>query len=107
MQKQFHISLNKVISLADIIDQPQVKKAVSRLVHPEDINDLTYWAKKSRISPRQLNDAILNTGSLDPARLKAYLKEHTWRKFIFAFSNLIKTENCLLFMFKNHGHKEI
>ncbi|PBQ32868.1 hypothetical protein CNR22_14160 [Sphingobacteriaceae bacterium] len=33
-------------------------------IHPEDQNDLAYWTRKWGVNVRQINDAILETGSL-------------------------------------------
>ena len=33
-------------------------------IHPEDQNDLAYWTRKWGVDARQINDAILETGSL-------------------------------------------
>lgn len=53
-------------------------KAQDNLIHPEDSSNISYWTKKWGISQGQLNDAILYTGSLHPARLKEYLKRNVW-----------------------------
>ncbi|MCD6065809.1 MAG: hypothetical protein K0S33_635 [Bacteroidetes bacterium] len=45
------------------------------VIHPEDTSDMTYWAKKWGVSARQIIDAILDTGSLDPQRIKLQLRE--------------------------------
>jgi len=47
-------------------------------IHPEDTNNLNYWTKKWGVSLRQLNDAILYTGSLNTERVKDYLKKDIW-----------------------------
>jgi uncharacterized protein DUF3606 len=47
-------------------------------IHPEDVSNLNYWTKKWGVSMRQLNDAILYTGSLSTTRIKDYLKKDTW-----------------------------
>lgn len=33
------------------------------VIHPEDQNDLAYWTRKWGVNTRQINDAILETGS--------------------------------------------
>ncbi len=53
-------------------------KAKDTLIHPEDSSNIHYWTKKWGISTRQLSDAILHTGSVNPVRLKAYLKREIW-----------------------------
>ena len=35
------------------------------LIHPEDQNDLAYWTHKWGVNARQINDAILETGSIE------------------------------------------
>jgi|GEM_PF-2396061 len=34
------------------------------VIHPEDQNDLAYWTNKWGVNARQINDAILETGSI-------------------------------------------
>lgn len=53
-------------------------KTRNTLVHPEDSNSIVYWTRKWGISSRQLIDAILHTGSVNPVRLKEYLKKDIW-----------------------------
>ena len=53
-------------------------KAKDTLVHPEDSNNIVYWTRKWGITRRQLSDAILHTGSVNPVQLKAYLKRDIW-----------------------------
>ncbi len=53
-------------------------KPKDTLIHPEDSSNLLYWTKKWGVTIRQLNDAILYTGSVSPARIKEYLKKDTW-----------------------------
>lgn len=53
-------------------------KTKDTLIHPEDSNNLHYWTKKWGVSVRQLNDAILDTGSVDSNRVKEYLKKDIW-----------------------------
>lgn len=33
-------------------------------IHPEDQNDLAYWTRKWGVNAREINDAILETGSV-------------------------------------------
>ena len=33
-------------------------------IHPEDDNDVAYWTHKWGVNARQINDAILETGSI-------------------------------------------
>jgi hypothetical protein len=53
------------------------------LVHPEDGLNLEYLAKRWHVTGNQLNDAILNTGSLSPIQLKAYLKKRNGQDALF------------------------
>lgn len=34
------------------------------IIHPEDKNDLAYWTKKWGVNVTQINEAIIDTGSL-------------------------------------------
>ncbi len=34
------------------------------VIHPEDKNDLAYWTKKWGVNVKQINEAIIDTGSL-------------------------------------------
>lgn len=58
-------------------------------VHPEDNNNISYWTRKWGVSPRQLNDAILDTGSINIAELRAYLKK---RVYAPGFWQLLRTK---------------
>lgn len=53
-------------------------KAQDNLIHPEDSVNLSYWTRKWRVSVSELNDAILYTGSLNPAKVKGYLRREVW-----------------------------
>lgn len=53
-------------------------KSQDNLIHPEDNSNLNYWTKKWGVSIHQLNDAILYTGSLNPVRVKEYLRKDVW-----------------------------
>lgn len=35
------------------------------VIHPEDNNDVAYWTKKWGVNVRQIDDAILETGSIN------------------------------------------
>lgn len=63
-------------------------KAKDTLIHPEDSSNTLYWTKKWGISTRQLSDAILHTGSVNPDRLKKYLKRDAW--YYAPFSGLLR-----------------
>lgn len=58
-------------------------KTQDKQVHPEDKANVVYWSTKWGVSIRQLNDAILATGSLNAMRLREYLKKDTWYKMPF------------------------
>lgn len=45
-------------------------------LHPESIVELQYWSKKWGITIRQLNEAIVDTGSTNIPYLKAHLKKN-------------------------------
>ncbi len=45
-------------------------------LHPESIVELQYWSNKWGISIRQLNEAIVDTGSTNISFLKAHLKKN-------------------------------
>jgi hypothetical protein len=55
-----------------------MKKYDNYLIHPEDNNNIKYWALKLDVSPRQLISAILETGSLSILQIKTYLKKDAW-----------------------------
>ncbi|MBA2612169.1 MAG: hypothetical protein H0U95_09370 [Bacteroidetes bacterium] len=44
------------------------------VIHPEDKTDLIYWTKKWRVNVRQINDAILETGSVKLKDIKNVLR---------------------------------
>ncbi|MDP1802646.1 MAG: DUF3606 domain-containing protein [Bacteroidota bacterium] len=44
------------------------------IIHPEDNTDLAYWTKRWGVSVRQINHAILETGSLNLLDIKNALK---------------------------------
>jgi len=43
-------------------------------INPNEEQELTYWTGKFRISPDQLTDAIMSTGSTNVEEIRAYLK---------------------------------
>ena len=45
-------------------------------LHPESVVELQYWSKKWGISIRQLNEAIVDTGSTNVQYLKMHLKKN-------------------------------
>jgi hypothetical protein len=44
-------------------------------IHPEDSKEMQHLADKWGITLRQLNEAIVDTGSIDVKKLKMHLKE--------------------------------
>ncbi|MES2691007.1 MAG: hypothetical protein V4658_11430 [Bacteroidota bacterium] len=52
----------------------QNKQVEVKQLQPWDIQQMTGLVKKLNISPKELNDAIIDTGSLDINYIKAYLK---------------------------------
>ena len=44
------------------------------VIHPEDQNDLAYWTRKWGVNTREINDAILETGSVRLADIKEVLR---------------------------------
>ncbi len=52
-------------------------KTKDALIHPEDAVNLLYWTKKWGVSIQRLHDAILYTGSVNPTKVKEYLKKDT------------------------------
>ena len=47
--------------------------AKKSVIHPEDQNDLAYWTRKWGVNTRQINDAILETGSLQMVDIRSAL----------------------------------
>lgn len=45
------------------------------VIHPEDQNDLAYWTRKWGVNTREINDAILETGSLQLKDIKHVLRK--------------------------------
>jgi len=69
-------------------------KNQDNLVHPEDSGNFSYWSKKLGVSVRELNDAILYTGSLNPVCLKKYLRKDLWYSSPFlGVLDLFKNKN--------------
>ncbi len=68
-------------------------KIKDHFIHPEDSVNLVYWTKKWDISLRQLQDAILYTGSLNSIDIKHYLRKDMWYYFpVTGLLNLFKTK---------------
>lgn len=55
-----------------------MKRGYNDRIHPEDRANLQYWTRKWGVSHRQLNDAILYTGSLNTTTVKEYLRRDSW-----------------------------
>lgn len=47
-------------------------------VHPESDADLMKWARKWKVSYRDVYEAILHTGCLEAAELKRYVHRDRW-----------------------------
>jgi hypothetical protein len=45
------------------------------VIHPEDQNDLAYWTRKWGVNAREINDAILETGSIRLQDIKNVLRK--------------------------------
>ena len=45
------------------------------VIRPEDQNDLAYWTRKWGVNARQINDAILETGSIRLEDIKYVLRK--------------------------------
>jgi hypothetical protein len=45
------------------------------LLHPWDSNEMVWWSRKLGVSYKQLNDAVIDTGSLSVDTIRKYLKE--------------------------------
>jgi hypothetical protein len=44
-------------------------------IHLDTPGEIQYWANRWGITPRQLKDAIINTGSINLLELREYLKQ--------------------------------
>jgi hypothetical protein len=51
-----------------------METAQQQLIYPGDEQNLRYWSRKWGVQPSQINEAILQTGSLNPEALKNYLR---------------------------------
>ncbi len=47
-------------------------------LHPEDFENISYWTHKWGVTARQVNYAILDTGSLKVNDIKNYLRKDIW-----------------------------
>lgn len=60
-------------------------------IHPEDASNISYWTKKWGISIRQLNDAILDTGSVNISDIRHHLKRQSLHdSIVFGIWHVIK-----------------
>jgi hypothetical protein len=50
----------------------------SNLVFPGDGNNLYYWSKKWNVDTKRIQDAILETGSLQPQQLITYIRKDSY-----------------------------
>jgi ABC-type branched-subunit amino acid transport system substrate-binding protein len=55
-----------------------MKTIYPECVHPEDEKSLLHWSRRFGVTVAALNEAILQTGSLDAQKLKEYLKQDSW-----------------------------
>lgn len=61
------------------------------VIHPEDNTNMNYWTKKWSVSCRDINNAILETGSVDPLIIKNTLrKNHLLPNWFYKTMLLIK-----------------
>jgi hypothetical protein len=47
-------------------------------IHPEDATNVNYWAQKWGVRPKELYDAIIDTGSLSIAHVRTHLRRSYW-----------------------------
>jgi hypothetical protein len=47
-------------------------------IHPEEDRNFNYWCRKWGVTPRELQQAILHTGTLYAPAVKEYLKRDSW-----------------------------
>ena len=52
-----------------------MKNLYNNYVDPTDNENLIYWSKKWHASTRQIKDAILHTGTLDPLTIKNWIRK--------------------------------
>lgn len=60
----------------------QNRQTGAQQLHPWDIQEMNSLVRKLNVSPKELNDAIIDTGSLDINYIKAYLRR---KKAAFSF----------------------
>ncbi len=66
------------------------------VIHPEDQNDLAYWTHKWGVNTRQINDAILETGSTRMEDIKYVLiKNGSLKSLSFWLQNFFKQVSAL------------
>ena len=64
----------------------------NELIYPSDSNQVSFWAKKWGVSTKQLNDAILETGSVNVKDLKDYLHQKGILFSIYQIQNYMKKQ---------------
>ncbi len=52
-------------------------------IHPEDTANVNYWARRWGVKPKELYDAIIDTGSLSIAHVKNHVKKSFWLRHPF------------------------
>ncbi len=63
------------------------------IVYSEEHDFIRSWSEKWGVSPKQINDAILDTGSINAIEIKNYLKQ---RGILFSVSGLFKSLETFL-----------
>lgn len=72
-------------------------KSQDNLIHPEDNSNINYWTRKFGVSIHQLNDAILYTGSLNPGKVREYLKKDVWYHLpFFGLNRLFRNNKAII-----------
>lgn len=64
----------------------------NELIYPSDNDQVIFWTKKWGISAKQLNDAILETGSVNVKEIKHYLCRKGILFSMYQIQNYIKIQ---------------
>jgi hypothetical protein len=59
----------------------------TQLIYPGDREQVYFWTKKWRVTDGQLNEAIIETGSIQVKVIKNYLAE---KGLVFSFPHFIR-----------------
>lgn len=73
------------------------------VIHPEDSSDVRYWSQKWGASARQIFDAIIDTGSLDPEQIRQVLRDRNQLNNVFY--RLLKKAKTILIRPKRISHQ--